>query len=106
MRVAIATSSAGLAWARGYPDGNALPVDRLLSAVREIAASISVPLSVDIEGGYSIDPEAVGETVAKLMDAGGGRHQYRGRLRPSRDAVRKNYYSKEIGIVFWDRPVH
>jgi len=67
---AIATTSAGLAWSRGYPDGNALPVPILGRAVEEIARVLSVPLSVDAEGGYSADPRAVGEIVAALAGAG------------------------------------
>jgi 2-methylisocitrate lyase-like PEP mutase family enzyme len=67
---AIATTSAGLAWSRGYPDGNALPPRVLATAVEEIAQVLSVPLSVDVEGGYSDEPSAVGETVRAVMDAG------------------------------------
>lgn len=68
---AIATTSAGLAWSRGYPDGNALPPRVLARAVEEIARVLSVPLSVDVEGGYSDEPSAVAETVRAVMDAGG-----------------------------------
>jgi len=67
---AIATTSAGLAWSRGYPDGDVLPPRLLSDAVAEIARVISVPLTVDVEGGYSTDPRAVGETVSALVDAG------------------------------------
>ena len=67
---AIATTSAGLAWARGYPDGDALPPRILADALAEIARVIAVPLSADIEGGYSVDPGAVRETVAAVVDAG------------------------------------
>lgn len=67
---AIATTSAGLAWARGYTDGDALPPAILAAAVAEIARVVSVPLSVDIEGGYSADPREAGETVAAVLDAG------------------------------------
>jgi 2-methylisocitrate lyase-like PEP mutase family enzyme len=67
---AVATTSAGLAWSNGYPDGNALPVDRLVAAVRAIARVVRVPLSVDIEGGYSDEPANVGKTVSALLDAG------------------------------------
>src|SRR5271170_618661 len=56
---AIATTSAGLAWSHGYPDGNALPADRLSAATRDIVRAIRVPLSVDIEAGYSPDSRAV-----------------------------------------------
>jgi 2-methylisocitrate lyase-like PEP mutase family enzyme len=67
---AVATTSAGVAWSNGYPDGNALPVERLVATVRAIARVLRVPLSVDIEGGYSDDPATVGETVSALLDAG------------------------------------
>ena len=46
---AIATTSAGLAWSRGYPDGDTLPVEQLLATVNEIIRVIRVPLTVDIE---------------------------------------------------------
>jgi 2-methylisocitrate lyase-like PEP mutase family enzyme len=67
---ALATTSAGVAWANGYRDGDALPVDRLATVVRAITRVIRVPLSVDFEGGYSTDPATVGENVAAILDAG------------------------------------
>ena len=68
---AMATTSAGLAWSRGYPDGDALPPSVLATAVSEITRVLSVPLSVDAEGGYSDDPKVVGENVRAIVDAGG-----------------------------------
>jgi 2-methylisocitrate lyase-like PEP mutase family enzyme len=67
---AIATTSAGVAWSLGYPDGEALPVDLLLGNARAIARVIRVPLSVDLEGGFSDDPEVVARTVVTLAEAG------------------------------------
>jgi len=67
---AIATSSAAVAWANGYPDGEALPFDLLLSTVREIARVISVPLTADVEAGYADDGTAVVESVMRVRDAG------------------------------------
>lgn len=67
---AIATTSAGLAWSRGHPDGDRLPRAVLANAVAEIARVVSVPLSVDIEGGYSSEPREVGEAVRSVLDAG------------------------------------
>jgi 2-methylisocitrate lyase-like PEP mutase family enzyme len=67
---AIATTSAGLAWSRGYPDGNALPIDQLIAATRDIARVIRVPLTVDIEAGYSDDPRAVADLVVRILDIG------------------------------------
>ena len=67
---AIATTSSGVAWARGYPDGNALPTRVLVAAVAEIVRVIRVPVSADVEAGYSDDPRAVAETVTAVMGAG------------------------------------
>jgi 2-methylisocitrate lyase-like PEP mutase family enzyme len=68
---AIATTSAGVAWSHGYPDGDALPLRLLLSTVADIARIVRVPLTVDMEGGYGENPAAVGEAVAAVIDAGG-----------------------------------
>jgi 2-methylisocitrate lyase-like PEP mutase family enzyme len=67
---AIATTSAGLAWSHGYPDGNALPEDQLIAATRDIARVIRLPLTVDIEAGYSDDPGAVARLVARILAVG------------------------------------
>lgn len=67
---AIATTSAGVAWAHGYADGNFLPVPLLLESVRDIARVVSLPLSVDIEGGYAADPAAAAKAVASVVEAG------------------------------------
>jgi len=67
---AIATSSAAVAWANGYPDGDAIPPPVLTRAIEAIARIIRVPLSVDSEGGYSGDPAAVGEHMFAFAAAG------------------------------------
>jgi 2-methylisocitrate lyase-like PEP mutase family enzyme len=67
---AIATTSAGMAWSLGYPDGRALPVEEALDATARMARILTVPLSVDIENGYSDDPLKVAEHVLRLVDLG------------------------------------
>jgi 2-methylisocitrate lyase-like PEP mutase family enzyme len=67
---AVATSSAAVAWAHGHADGHQLPSELLLHTVRAIAGAVDVPLSVDIEGGYSDEPAAVADLVAALMAVG------------------------------------
>lgn len=54
---AIATTSSGVAWSCGYADGDLLPVGVLAATVARIARVIGVPLSVDMEGGYSAVPD-------------------------------------------------
>lgn len=67
---AIATTSAGVAWAQGYPDGEALPRSLMLESVARIAATVSVPVTADIEAGFGAGPEEVGETVRQVIAAG------------------------------------
>ncbi|MHB2061025.1 isocitrate lyase/PEP mutase family protein [Pseudomonas monsensis] len=67
---AIATSSAAVAWTHGYPDGNTLPLDRLVSTVESIVRVISVPLTVDVEAGYSDDLGRVAEVLDAVIAAG------------------------------------
>lgn len=67
---AIATTSAGVAWAQGYADGRVFPVDIAVSVAASIARLIKVPLSVDIENGYSDDPQTVAENVKRVLDIG------------------------------------
>lgn len=67
---AVATTSAGVAWSLGSPDGDALARDRALDLVARVVAAVSVPVTADIEGGFGADPAAVGETVTGVLDAG------------------------------------
>ncbi|HEY5410266.1 MAG TPA: isocitrate lyase/phosphoenolpyruvate mutase family protein [Caulobacteraceae bacterium] len=67
---AVATSSAAVAWAHGYPDGDALPVGKLLATLAEMSRVIAAPLTADIEGGYSDDLDTLSEVIAGVIGAG------------------------------------
>jgi 2-methylisocitrate lyase-like PEP mutase family enzyme len=67
---AIATSSAAVANALGYPDGQRIPRDEMLAVVKRIAPKVSVPVSADLEAGYGTTLEAIAETARALVDAG------------------------------------
>ncbi|MFJ1766849.1 isocitrate lyase/phosphoenolpyruvate mutase family protein [Amycolatopsis sp. NPDC088138] len=66
----IATTSAGVSWGKGLPDGQHLTRDLAVSVVREIAAAVDVPVSADIEGGYGPGPSDVARTVRDIVGAG------------------------------------
>jgi 2-methylisocitrate lyase-like PEP mutase family enzyme len=68
---ALATSSAGLMVSLGYPDGEAIPKGEFMAAVRRIARVISVPLSVDIVGGFGSTAKEVMLTAKAVIRAGG-----------------------------------
>jgi 2-methylisocitrate lyase-like PEP mutase family enzyme len=67
---AVATSSGAIAESLGYKDGEHIPFTELLYMVQRIKASISIPLSVDLERGYTNDPEVLKEHIQKLIDTG------------------------------------
>lgn len=67
---AIATSSAAVAWAHGYADGQFLPWETLLQTVSEIVKTVSVPVSADIEAAYAHDAATAARTVRQVIDAG------------------------------------
>ncbi|MFN3859802.1 MAG: isocitrate lyase/phosphoenolpyruvate mutase family protein [Caulobacter sp.] len=67
---AVATSSAAVAWARGWPDGDALPIDLVIEAVARMAPVLSVPLTADFEGGFTDDLDVLAENIRRVVGAG------------------------------------
>ncbi|MFJ6080779.1 isocitrate lyase/phosphoenolpyruvate mutase family protein [Streptomyces sp. NPDC092369] len=67
---AVATTSAGLAWALGAADGDRLDREAALGAVARIVASVDVPVSADIESGYAQDAAGVADTIRAVIAAG------------------------------------
>jgi 2-methylisocitrate lyase-like PEP mutase family enzyme len=63
---AVATTSAGVAEAHGYPDGERIPRDEMLAMVARIARAVDLPVTADLEAGYG-DPAATAEGA---IDAG------------------------------------
>jgi len=66
---ALATTSAGVAHAQGYPDGG-LSRDAVLAHHRELAESADVPLNADFENGFAHDPDGVAENVTRAIATG------------------------------------
>ena len=63
---AIATTSAGIANAMGYPDGQRIPREEMLAVVKRIAGCVTVPVTADLEGGY----DDIAGTIARLLETG------------------------------------
>ncbi|WP_110181941.1 isocitrate lyase/PEP mutase family protein [Nocardioides solisilvae] len=66
---ALATTSAGLAWTLGKPDGT-LTLEEALAHLAAIAAAVRVPVNADLEGGYAVDPEQVAAHVTRAVGTG------------------------------------
>ena len=84
---AIATTSAGVAAALGYPDGGVVPANEMIEAIARIARSVKVPVTADIEHAYGATPDAVADVVLQGDRRRRRRHQPRG-LRAGRHRPR------------------
>jgi 2-methylisocitrate lyase-like PEP mutase family enzyme len=67
---AVATTSAGVAAALGYPDGGVVPPREMIEAVARIARAVQVPVTADIEHAYGGTPDAVVDIVLRVIAAG------------------------------------
>lgn len=67
---AVATSSAALANALGFPDGQYLPWAQMLEAVARVCRAVKVPVTADIESGFAANVTALETSIAQIIQAG------------------------------------
>ncbi len=67
---AIATGSHPVGDAAGFGDGQQVPIDFVMDNARRIVAAVDLPVTVDFESAYSLDPAEAGANVARLKSAG------------------------------------
>jgi 2-methylisocitrate lyase-like PEP mutase family enzyme len=67
---ALATGSASVAMANGYGDGESLPIEVALANAARIVGAVELPVTVDFEGGYALDPAGVAANVKRLAETG------------------------------------
>jgi 2-methylisocitrate lyase-like PEP mutase family enzyme len=67
---ALATTSGGVAWALGYPDGEQAPWVEVVAATARIVRSAQVSVTADIEAGYGVTPAEVAAHVAEIIQTG------------------------------------
>lgn len=67
---AIATTSAGIAYSLGYPDGQHISRGEMLDVVGRIARAVRIPVTADLEAGYGTTVKEMAETVKAAIEAG------------------------------------
>jgi len=67
---AIASTSAGVAFSLGYPDGEKISREEMLARVGRIARTVKVPVTADVEAGYGSRPEDAARTASEVIAAG------------------------------------
>jgi 2-methylisocitrate lyase-like PEP mutase family enzyme len=67
---AIATTSAGIAFSLGYPDGQRIPREEMMARIGRITRAVHVPVSADVESGYGPTAEDAAKTTRELIQMG------------------------------------
>jgi 2-methylisocitrate lyase-like PEP mutase family enzyme len=67
---AIATTSAGIAFSLGYPDGQRIPREEMIARIGRIVRAVKVPVTADVESAYGATPDAAARTTRELIQAG------------------------------------
>lgn len=67
---AVATASASVAFSNGYDDGENIPFNTLLTLLKQITASVNIPVSADIESGFATDEVALRKNMRQLIETG------------------------------------
>lgn len=67
---AIGTTSAGIAYAHGYADGQKIPKGKMLEALREIVEATTLPVTADIESGYADSVDAQYDFIKEIIAIG------------------------------------
>ena len=113
---AIATGSFSVAGAQGYDDREAFPLDLALANAERIVASVDLPVTIDFEGGYAVEPGGLAENMKRLAATGaiacnfedqvvGGDDLHpvavqAGRIRAARDAVGPDFFINARTDIF------
>ncbi len=67
---AIATGSASVAAAHGFDDAEALPIELALANAARVVAAVALPVTIDFEGAYAVEPDAAAANVNRLAETG------------------------------------
>jgi 2-methylisocitrate lyase-like PEP mutase family enzyme len=67
---AIATGSWSVAFAAGFNDAEGLPIDLAIANAARVVAAVGLPVTIDFEGGYAVEPDGVAANMARLAETG------------------------------------
>jgi 2-methylisocitrate lyase-like PEP mutase family enzyme len=108
---AVATGSWAVAAAYGFADGETMPLDLVIENLVRIVNAVDLPVSLDFEGGYAVEPDELRKNIERVIDAGAVGINFEDRIVPGRDlfsigqqcerirAIRKD--ADEKGIPFY-----
>jgi 2-methylisocitrate lyase-like PEP mutase family enzyme len=117
---AVATGSHSVAEALGFADGQGLPIELVLENARRVVQAVELPVTIDFEGAYAVEPEGVAANLAKLAAIGAigcnfedqviggeGLHPVElqaARIRAAREAVGADFFLNARTDIFLKAP--
>ncbi|MCL1040018.1 isocitrate lyase/phosphoenolpyruvate mutase family protein [Shewanella submarina] len=94
---AMGTSSAAIAANLGYSDGEQMPFGALYGLVKDIRQNTTIPMTVDIEGGYASEPEKIAKQILSLIKLGVvGINIEDSMLAGKRELLDKGYFARRL----------
>jgi 2-methylisocitrate lyase-like PEP mutase family enzyme len=85
---AVATTSSGVSWSLGVPDGEHLGRDDMVPVIARIVRAVDVPVTADVEAGYGTDPSDVAATIDAVIEAGAVGANIEDRMRAGGELLR------------------
>jgi 2-methylisocitrate lyase-like PEP mutase family enzyme len=96
---ALATTSAGVAWALGYRDGEEVPRNEMLGALRRIVRVAGVPVTADIESGFGSTLDELNDSITAVVETGvvgiNLEDGVKGKVRPLEEAAERISIARE-----------
>jgi len=96
---AVATASASIAFSNGFDDGQKIPFGELLFILKKIVSSVKIPVTADVESGYSATNFQLKENIKKLIDTGIAGINFEDSLHAESDLFSKEEQSEKINLI-------
>src|SRR5437764_11505649 len=92
----VATTSGGVAAALGYEDHEHAPADEMLAAAGRIGRSVDVPVTVDAEAGYGMEPADLIAALHRIGAAGCNLEDTDHATGEQRDPTRHSHWPRAV----------
>jgi 2-methylisocitrate lyase-like PEP mutase family enzyme len=96
---AVATASASIAYSNGYLDGEKISFNEVITILQKIVKSIKIPVTADIEGGYSADNSSLKENIKRLIDTGIAGINFEDSRHDENDLISIEDQSEKINLI-------
>ena len=96
---ALATGSHPVADANGWPDGQQVPIDFAFANAKRIVDAVELPLTVDFEGAYSVDPGRAAANVARLAETGAVGCNFEDQVIGGEGVIRSKLQAQRIAAI-------